>query len=77
MRKIATTTRIAIKRATGSNAPSTTRKLVKWVVESRSFQGSAMERDAFEAPPHVIETQEAGVSDALHSQAEPGNEFIH
>ena len=42
---------------------------------SLSFQGSALERTAFEAPPHVFVTQEAGASDALRSLAEPGNEF--
>ncbi len=43
---------------------------------SLSFQGSALERTAFEAPPHVFVTQEAGASNALRSQAEPGNEFL-
>jgi hypothetical protein len=42
-----------------------------------SFQGSALERTAFEAPPrvrHAFETQEAGASNALRHQAEPGDE---
>ena len=42
-----------------------------------SFQGSALERTAFEAPPrirHAITTQEAGASGALRPQAEPGDE---
>ena len=34
-----------------------------------------MERAAFEAPPHVFVTEEAGASDALRSRAEPGNEL--
>ncbi len=42
---------------------------------SFSSQGSALERTAFEAPPHVFVTQEAGASEALRSQAEPGIEF--
>ena len=42
-----------------------------------SFQGSALERTAFEAPPrvgHAFATQEAGASGALRHQAEPGDE---
>jgi hypothetical protein len=42
-----------------------------------SFQGSALERTAFEAPPrvgHAFATQEAGASGALRPQAEPGDE---
>ncbi len=42
-----------------------------------SFQGSALERTAFEAPPrvsHAFMTQEAGASGALCPQAEPGDE---
>ncbi len=42
-----------------------------------SFQGSALERTAFEAPPrvsHAFITQEAGASGTLHPQAEPGDE---
>jgi len=42
-----------------------------------SFQGSALECTALEAPPHVshaFTTQEAGASGAWRSQAEPGNE---
>ena len=42
-----------------------------------SFQGSALERTAFEAPPrirHAFKTQEAGASGALRPQAEPGDE---
>jgi len=42
-----------------------------------SFQGSALERTAFEAPPRdrcAIPTQEAGASGALRPQAEPGDE---
>jgi hypothetical protein len=42
-----------------------------------SFQGSALERTALEAPPrvkHAFVTQEAGASSALRPQAEPGDE---
>ena len=42
-----------------------------------SFQGSALERTAFEAPPrvrHAFPTQKAGASGALRPQAEPGDE---
>ncbi len=42
-----------------------------------SFQGFALERTAFEAPPrvsHAFPTQEAGASGALRPQAEPGDE---
>ncbi len=42
-----------------------------------SFQGSALERTAFEAPPRVIHaftTEEAGASGAFRPQAEPGDE---
>jgi len=42
-----------------------------------SFQGSALERTALEAPPcvsHAFTTQEAGASGAWRSQAEPRNE---
>ncbi len=48
-----------------------------WPIPALSFQGSALERTDFEAPPHVcfrVVPQEAGASDALRSQAEPGNE---
>ncbi len=40
-----------------------------------SFQGSALERTAFEAPPRLSQaftTDEAGASGALCPQAEPG-----
>jgi len=53
----------------GSVARSTTGLL--------SFQGSALERTALEAPPrvgHAFATQEAGASGALRHQAEPGDE---
>jgi hypothetical protein len=42
-----------------------------------SFQGSALERTALEAPPrvkHAFATEEAGASSALRPQAEPGDE---
>lgn len=42
-----------------------------------SFQGSALERPAFEASArvsHAFATQEAGASVALRPQAEPGDE---
>ena len=44
-----------------------------------SFQGSALERTAFEAPPRVCNaftTQEAGASRALRPQAELGDERL-
>jgi hypothetical protein len=42
---------------------------------SLSFNGSALERFAVEALPHVFLAQEAGASEALRSQAKPANEF--
>ena len=50
-------------------------KEARWASSSISFQGSALERAALEALPHVFVTQEAGASDALRPQAEPGIEF--